>query len=140
MPESSPNEKKTIWEKEKLLATSNFYFSHSVFKRLVLNTRENQGLFGKRLKLFAPNILNIVQFLDFSHLYNPTKINVFRGIMELACLYIHVSISLCVYKILVILCCKFLQFCCDSFETLSKHWSHTEVLKDVILKCQLPLV
>ena len=40
---------KTLWEKEKLLVTSNFSFSHSVFKRLVLQTRKNQGLFGKGL-------------------------------------------------------------------------------------------
>ena len=31
--------------------TSNFSFSHSVFKRLVLQTRKNQGLFGKGLLL-----------------------------------------------------------------------------------------
>ena len=41
--------KKTQREKEKLLITSNFSFSHSVFKRLVLQTRENLGLFGKGL-------------------------------------------------------------------------------------------
>ena len=35
--------------KEKLLVTSNFSFSLSVFKRLVLQTRKNQGLFGKGL-------------------------------------------------------------------------------------------
>ena len=67
---------KTLWEKEKLLITSDFSFSHSVFKRLVLEnivrkeenaassifsfshsvfkrlvlqTRKNQGLFGKGL-------------------------------------------------------------------------------------------
>ena len=38
------------WEKKKLLVTSNFFFSHSVFKRLVLQTHKNQGLFGKGLK------------------------------------------------------------------------------------------
>ena len=32
-----------------MLVTSNFSFSHSVFKRLVLQTHENQGLFGKGL-------------------------------------------------------------------------------------------
>ena len=42
---------KTLWEKEKLLVTSNFSFSHSVFKRLVLQTHKNQGLFGKGLKV-----------------------------------------------------------------------------------------
>ena len=36
-------------EKEKFLVTSNFSFSHSVFKRIVLQTRKNQGLFGKGL-------------------------------------------------------------------------------------------
>ena len=47
---SFPNGKKTLWEKEKLLVTSNFSFSHSVFKKHVLETRKNQGLFGKGLK------------------------------------------------------------------------------------------
>ena len=42
---------KTLWEQEKLLVTSNFFFSHSVFKRLVLQTRKNQGLFGKGVKV-----------------------------------------------------------------------------------------
>ena len=32
--------------------TSNFSFSHSVFKRLVLQTRKNQGLFGKGFNLY----------------------------------------------------------------------------------------
>ena len=34
---------------EKSLVTSNFSFSHSVFKRLILQTGQNQGLFGKGL-------------------------------------------------------------------------------------------
>ena len=46
MAESSPNGWKTLWEKEKLLVMRNFSFSHSVFKRLVLQTRKIQGLFG----------------------------------------------------------------------------------------------
>ena len=41
-----------LWEKEKLLVTSNFSFSNSVFKRLILQTRKNQGLFGKELTLY----------------------------------------------------------------------------------------
>ena len=40
---------KTLWDKEKLLVTSNFSFSQSVFKTLVLQTRKNQGFFGKGL-------------------------------------------------------------------------------------------
>ena len=35
MEESSLKGQKTLWEKEKLLITSNFSFSQSVFKRLV---------------------------------------------------------------------------------------------------------
>ena len=49
MAESTRNGLKTLWEKEKLLVTSNFSFTHSVFKRLVLQTCKNQGLFGKGL-------------------------------------------------------------------------------------------
>ena len=45
--------RKQCGKKEKLLAPSNFSFSHSVFKRLLLQTRKNQGLFGKMLKWFA---------------------------------------------------------------------------------------
>ena len=61
--------------KEKLLYTSNFSFSHSVFKRLVLQKCKNQGLLGKRvetlpnnrildlskLKIFAGGKLNVTQ-------------------------------------------------------------------------------
>ena len=49
MAEGSPNGLKTLWEKEKLLVTSNFSLFHSVFDRHVLQTRKNQGLFGKEL-------------------------------------------------------------------------------------------
>ena len=49
MAESYPNWQKSLWEKEKLLITSNFSFSHSVLKRLVLQTCKNLGLFGKGL-------------------------------------------------------------------------------------------
>ena len=41
-----------MWEKEKLIVTSNFSFSHIVFKRLQLQTSKNQGLFGKGLTLY----------------------------------------------------------------------------------------
>ena len=49
MAESCPEGLKTLWEKEKLLVTSNFTFSLSVFKRLILLTRKKKGLFGKGL-------------------------------------------------------------------------------------------
>ena len=47
MAESSQNDYENLSEKEELLGTSNFSFSRTVFKRLVLQTRINQGLFGK---------------------------------------------------------------------------------------------
>ena len=49
MTESFKNVYKTLQEKEKLHVTSNFSFPHSVFKTLILQTRKNQGLFGKEL-------------------------------------------------------------------------------------------
>ena len=49
MEETSFNGLKTLLEKVKLLVKRNFSFFHHVFKRLVLQTRENQGLFGKGL-------------------------------------------------------------------------------------------
>ena len=52
MAESSPNGYKTLWENEKLFVTSNSSISHSIFKRLVLQTRKNQGLLGKGLNLY----------------------------------------------------------------------------------------
>ena len=52
MAKSSTNGLKTQWEKVKLLITSNFFFSHSGFRRLVLQTHKNQGLFGKGLILY----------------------------------------------------------------------------------------
>ena len=49
MAESSHKGWQTQWQKEKLLITSNFSFSQSVFKRLVQHIRKNQGLFWKGL-------------------------------------------------------------------------------------------
>ena len=49
MAKGNPKEWKTLWEKENLLITSKFSFSHSVFKRPVLHTRKNKSLFGRGL-------------------------------------------------------------------------------------------
>ena len=49
---SSSKEYKTLWEKEKLLVMNNFSFSLSVFKKPVLQTSKNQGLFGKGVTLY----------------------------------------------------------------------------------------
>ena len=63
MEESSSKRKKTLAEKEKLLVMSNISFLHCVFKRLVLQIRKNQGLFGKgfRRQLWSPR--NLVAIL-----------------------------------------------------------------------------
>ena len=61
MAEWSVNGLKTLCEKEKSHVTSNFSFSHSVFKRLVLQTSENQGLFVKGLIQYAVTPLQAIQ-------------------------------------------------------------------------------
>ena len=43
---------------------SNFSFSHSVFKRLVLQTHRNQGLFGKGVKAPIATIVVFVANVD----------------------------------------------------------------------------
>ena len=40
---------------------SNFSFSYSVFKRLWPETRKNQGLFGKGLKLEQLNNIQVIK-------------------------------------------------------------------------------
>ena len=57
--------KKTLREKEKVLVTSNFSFSHSVFKSLVQQTRKNQGLFGKGLSYFQCQRLSSLYTIIF---------------------------------------------------------------------------
>ena len=67
MEESSSKGEITLWEKEKLLVTSNFSFSHSVFKGPELQTHENQGLFGKGLSgLSYKAIMNCEKGIHFS--------------------------------------------------------------------------
>ena len=69
MAESFPNGWKTLWEKEKLLVTNNFSFSHSVFKRLIPQTHKNQGWFGKGLKaIFEGNFISHVFILIFIYM------------------------------------------------------------------------
>ena len=48
----------TLWIKEKLLMMSNFSFSHSVFKWLVLQIHKNQCLFGNEQTSFFSTIVN----------------------------------------------------------------------------------
>ena len=78
MEESPLKEQKTLWEKVKLLVTSNFSFSHSVFKRLVLQTRKIQGLFGKGLRPLRKkciwNTLYKMGYTGNQHFLLPTTI------------------------------------------------------------------
>ena len=46
-------EKKTLWEKEKLLVKRHFSIPHGVFKTLVQQTSKYQDLFGKGLTVFC---------------------------------------------------------------------------------------
>ena len=70
--------------------------------------------------------------------------NVFGNILESACPPVSVSmcpsVYLSVYKILVILFCKLLQFGSNCIETLHIYIDHIEILEDTVLKCQLLLV
>ena len=50
MAENSLNRVENTMDKGEIARQSNFSFTHSVFKRLVLQTHKNQGLFGKGLK------------------------------------------------------------------------------------------
>ena len=61
MAENYQNILKTRWEKEKLLVTSNFSFSHIVFKRPVSQGRQKVSLCGNGLTLYH----TIPTFNDF---------------------------------------------------------------------------
>ena len=80
MAESSLKGYKTLWEKEKLLVTSNFSFSHSVFKRLVQQTRKNQGLFGKGLKEFQESLDRCTDHRDITEILLKTALNIIQSI------------------------------------------------------------
>ena len=61
MEESFSNRKKTQSEKEKLLVTSNFSFSHSVFRRLVSQRRQKVSLCGNGLTLSQTTYFRLFQ-------------------------------------------------------------------------------
>ena len=54
--------KKTLWEKEKLLVTSNFSFSHNVFHIYISLVHQNASLCGNQL-----NIERKVKNVDYKH-------------------------------------------------------------------------
>ena len=67
MAESYPNRKKTLWEKEKLLVTSNFFYSHSVFQKTCTADTSKPGLvweranMTKKLEFLLGMVENIVE-------------------------------------------------------------------------------
>ena len=63
MEESFPTVFSTRLDKEKLFVTSNFSFSHSVFKRLVSQGRQKVSLCGNGLNLDNSNILSFGKVL-----------------------------------------------------------------------------
>ena len=68
--------------KGEILATSNFSFSQSVFKRLVLQTLKNQGMFGKGLNNYKTRTK--FQRLGLACEYSATaKINTHLSLREL---------------------------------------------------------
>ena len=78
MAESYPNGLETLWEKEKLIVTSNFSISLSVFKRLVSQGRQKASLCGNGLtNLRKKTFENIVgkgenqHFLLFTQCFLP---------------------------------------------------------------------
>ena len=87
-----------MWEKEKLLDSSNFSFSHSVFKRLVLQTRENQGLFGKGLSIIFINLVSIqispcFQILFPNFCWTQTLLTTYTSILTLILYEFHLQLK-----------------------------------------------
>ena len=66
------DELKTLWEKEKLLVTSNFSFSNDVFKNCLLLSR-NEYLRSTGIKEFCGAGLSLFQITNFRLLRNKKR-------------------------------------------------------------------
>ena len=64
--ESSLNRQKTLWVKEKLLVTSNFFFPHSFFKRSVSQGRQKVSLCGNGFILYHSTYLEYCELEAFA--------------------------------------------------------------------------
>ena len=62
-------ELKTLWEKEKLLIMSNFFFFHNVFKRCQMTMHQNEYLWSKGLTLSqtSPFFFTFLQYKSFEN-------------------------------------------------------------------------
>ena len=74
---------------------SNFSFSHSVFKRLVLQTRKNQGLFGKGLTLSQKNLSYVFTGLQYKSFENSVAEGETAFPTELSTIFLKLNIVPC---------------------------------------------
>ena len=75
MREKLKNRKiENTFEKEKLLVACNFSFSYSVSKRLVLQIRKNQGLFGKGLLENLKRVVDSKNYIAIPNFYLAPKL------------------------------------------------------------------
>ena len=98
------------WEKEKLLITSNFSFSHSAFKRPLLQTRKNQGLFGKKLMQSCPSWKGWFCFFSDQMVCIPS--NLYCSVIFT--LYILVKVKTCHHRIYT----RFFECACCNFRVI----------------------
>ena len=74
MTESSQIGSKTLWKKEKLLVTNNFFFSHSIFKRLVLETSKNKACSEKDYYVRKSTDWRLFVFMDMKFNNNNVRL------------------------------------------------------------------
>ena len=82
MAKSYRNLLKTLWEKEKLLVTNNFSFSHSVFKRLVSQGRLKVSLCGNGLILLDSFTFLLTLNHTIPTFNDPVKKRAFQNVVE----------------------------------------------------------
>ena len=58
-------ELKTLWENEKLLVTSNFFFSHNVFKSFLMLMHPNEYLSSKELIIYLNSLLCFTVYYQY---------------------------------------------------------------------------
>ena len=80
-------ELKTLWQMEKLLALSNFTFSHNVFKSPLLQRRQKASIWGKGLNMISHNYSH--PFPETDALWHICSSLLFKTLGEIA-LYKHI--------------------------------------------------
>ena len=72
-------EEKTLWEKEKLLDTSNFFFSHNVSKSCLLLMLQNEYSWTKGLNRFQYHFTCIAAISEHIHAFLEFLLNQFSA-------------------------------------------------------------